>query len=210
MFAIVSEGKTDQAVIENILLGHFHGQLSPGDIVREQPPNVLNAWGGWMELLKYLEAKRYRDVFQFQQYIVIQIDTDICEQAGICLRTIDGRIMEATEVVTAMRHRLEQSIGPEDLKSYEGRFLMAISVHSIECWLLPLLADQNHFGKINNCHEKANRIMARENKNLDKRKIQSYMKASELFRHKKTLNEAASHQASLQIFLDQLSGISLS
>src|SRR5580658_9775449 len=106
-FATVAEGPTDQAVLQNILLGLFkeHG-LESRDITPVQPlldqtgKQRPDSPGGWLQVLRWLEQKRYRETFQVNDHVIVQIDTDACEQAGFDVaRTVNGSARSPEELV---------------------------------------------------------------------------------------------------------------
>jgi hypothetical protein len=94
-FATVAEGPTDHAVLQNILLGLFkeHG-VESGDITPVQPlldetgKQRPDSPGGWRQVLRWLEQKRYKAAFQFNRHVIIQIDTDACEEKDFGINKI--------------------------------------------------------------------------------------------------------------------------
>lgn len=86
-FGLVTEGITDQAVIANILYGFFNDTNL--DITELQPlrdetdKNRTSNFGGWHSLIEYCKSKQFKLAFQTIDYIIIQIDTDVCEEYGI-------------------------------------------------------------------------------------------------------------------------------
>jgi hypothetical protein len=82
-FGIIAEGPTDQTVIENILLGYFEDQENEVFVQYVQPPRPLTETpAGWGHVFKSLERKDYEGALQFNDYLVIQIDTDVQEEPG--------------------------------------------------------------------------------------------------------------------------------
>jgi hypothetical protein len=47
--------------------------------------------------------------------------------------------------------RLRREIGEPDLTTYSGRFIFAIAVHQVECWMLPLWFSDAKAEKITGC-----------------------------------------------------------
>jgi hypothetical protein len=110
MFGLVGEGPTDQAVIENILLGYFQGQERELDIRHLEPPRPLTETpGGWGHVFKWLERGRYEEALQFVQYLVIQIDADKQEDYGVP-RYDGGRELCVAERVEGVTARLRKDI----------------------------------------------------------------------------------------------------
>jgi hypothetical protein len=218
-FATVAEGPTDHAVVQNILLGFFQEQdLDSGDITPTQPlldetgKQLAGSLGGWQQVLRWLEERRYDEAFQFNEYVVVQIDTDVCENAGFDVpKTANGATCSPEELVIAVRKRLMEIIGTEDLETYAGRFHCAVAVHELECWLLPLWGKATEFDGIHTCKQRVDNGLGRANEpGLHKDRVETYTNASGEFRKRRRLLEAASSQRSLELFCDSLNGILVS
>lgn len=212
-FAIVGEGKTDQVVLESILIGVFSDKLDPGNVVYEQPPldesgsHQSESWGNWLNVVKYLEGKAYREAFQFHPFLVVQIDSDICEEPGLEIsKTGEGGIAHSAQFLAEkIREKLSQIIGKEDMDTYRDRFLFAIGVHSLECWLLPLYGKHNEASNIMSCKVRVDRGLKREKmQGLNKSDIRTYHAASSPYRRFKVLSEVSHLQQSFDIFVKEL------
>jgi hypothetical protein len=215
-FATVAEGSTDHPVLQNILLGFYKDQeLESGDISPVRPlldetgKQLPGSPGGWEQVLRWLEEKRYHDAFQFNEHVIVQIDTDVCENAGFDVsKTVDGSARSPEEIVDAVRKRLMDIIGAEDLETYAGRFHYAIAVHDIECWLLPLWGKPTEADAIHTCKQRVDNGLARAKEpGLHKDRVETYENASREFRKRKRLLEAAGSQKSLGVFCNSLNGI---
>src|SRR5438067_2418244 len=109
-FAIAAEGKTDQRVIENILVGFFR-RIAPDIVVdwdhpayQSAKPDKSDSWGNWLNVLEYLRRRSYEDAFQFHEYLVVQIDTDCAAEPGFDVPSaIDGHQRTTDEIVAAVR-----------------------------------------------------------------------------------------------------------
>ena len=151
IFALACEGVTDQIVIENILCGFYQDYDDLDEEIQPlQPPYDATTqkqqegeFGGWEQLLKYLSEKRFRDDVVNSEYIIIQIDSDISDHPNFNVSTQMDSIEKYIERV---KQRLVESI---DLKTdfyatHQDAIIFAISVHSLECWLLSLCRFINH------------------------------------------------------------------
>jgi hypothetical protein len=205
--AIAAEGQTDQRVIDNILTGFFSDRDAPVEIRWDRPQH--DEPGGWLRLLNYLRDKEYRAAFQFNDYLVVQIDTDRSFDAGFDVpHTLNGRALTVEELSIAVRARLEAIIGYEDLQAYEGRFLFAVCVHSVECWLLPLYGRAYEVSEIRNCKYRVDAGLRRQNRpRLNKNDVATYANASAQYRRRRTLLRDGTKQASLSIFLASLTDV---
>jgi len=213
-FALVTEGATDHAILRNILIGYFKGQREP-DIHRELPdPRAEKQYGGWTLVLQYLREKKFRQAFQLNRYLIVQVDTDIAEDAGFNVPKQDenGQLTIA-QFVHNVAMRLQQEIGADDVAFYGDKFIFAIGVEQSECWVLPLWFNDNKGEQTVNCtarlggcnqlrealSEKNYRWIRREEKNF-----LSYDLASRDYRKRATLLDQGIRSPSLAIFLEEL------
>ncbi|RAU22985.1 phage tail protein [Paramagnetospirillum kuznetsovii] len=179
-FALITEGITDQIALELILEGHYRGKtdqdidvepLQPTRDATDQSRLPSDAFGGWELVLEYCSLHdRIHEALAFNDYLVIQIDTDCGEEVnyGVPL-TIDGAERAIPDLVEAVRARIIACLSPELHETYKGRILFAICVHSLECWLLPLHERQgDKKRKTHACADKLQRALARKTINFAK------------------------------------------
>ena len=208
---IVAEGVTDQLVIQNILLGYFKDQIAEQDIYFDQPPDMGlgERFGSWGLVMTYLQQGRYADVFQLRDYLVVQIDSDVSPLKHFDVPHTDpatGKPRSADALVSAIRDRFCEWIGPAAMARYAGRFLFAICVHELECWLVPLWENERFHHSTSNC---AHRVLQAQRRNkaktlISKAEPRTYAIASTDFRKSKTLRKAGLAQRSLGLFLQDL------
>ena len=223
-FAIVAEGITDHLVLKNIILGFFDQQEPEPSFAFVQPPldetgraGLPRPPGGWTLVLKYLQEGRYKQALQFNKYLVIQIDSDVCEDYGVS-RLVDGRSRSPEEMLEAIRTVLLSHIDQEFLKNEGYRLLFAIGLDEIECWLLPLVFERNEeskLRKITGCLEAINYKL----KKLDRggavlssnqgKYPAEYDRLSKRYQKHGVLIDAARFNQGLEYFLEQLCVCSL-
>ena len=154
-FALVTEGITDQIVIENILFGFFDDpniDINPLQPLRDETDrNRAITPGNWHKVLEYCSSEEFRSAFQFNDYVIVQIDTDVAADYGVSGRNEEGIEFSDEEMYRRVREKLIAQIGPEFYDNYAIRILFAVSVQSIECWLLPLFFIDNKKSKTVNC-----------------------------------------------------------
>ena len=206
-FGVIAEGPTDQIVIENILLGYFQDQEEEPAVQPIQPPRPLTETpGGWGHVFKSLEHRDYEGALQYNDYLVIHIDTDVQEEFKVP-RQEGGKLLLVSERVDRVIARLEQDIDPGSYKANAHRILFAIAVDTIECWLLPLLYDDQKAAKTTGCLESANQALRRADQNAlssAQNKFRAYDKASSGYRKRKTLIALRDKNPSLGLFIRQL------
>ena len=134
---IVSEGVSDFWVLRHIITRYLKDQdLWVLPINPKQTKNgKQDGPGGWGLVMKYLEDKEKKLIVEALkedfEYIVVQIDTDVCEEYGVKHDLTDmGAFWQ--EVCDNLSNRL-----PEDFD--KSRLIFAICIDEIECWLIPFV-----------------------------------------------------------------------
>jgi len=143
-FGLACEGITDQIVIENILCGHYKEyddldeEIHPLQPARDETGK--SGFSNWEILLKYLSEKRFKDDVLNSEYIVIQIDTDISEHVNFNVSHSDkeNKELSTEKLIENIKSHLIEKIGTEFYDGHKEKIIFAISVHSLECWILPL------------------------------------------------------------------------
>jgi len=216
-FACVAEGATDLAVLEAILSGYFGD--ADGDFIKVEPLSPLldasnkqqKGGGGWTKVFHYCQSQPFQTAFQAHDFIVIQIDTDCAHEWHFNERklrldftpTKEMTVLEVMEIArTKFETLFKAAFGNEFLAENQAKIIYAISVNSIECWLLPanvkLLKLKTDKSKIKNCFEALQ---------LNKEKDKNYTKYGELaaaFLNQDKLHKFAKENESLAGFIDEL------
>lgn len=212
-FAIIAEGVTDQAVLENILLGYFGNDEDEPVVTYVQPPRDATpkgrdpAPGGWTLVFQSLQQGDHRKALQLNDYVVIHIDTDVSEDKGYDVRRRDaaGQPLTPAALIEQVRLRLLDAMGPELREQYSRRIVFAIAVDSIECWLLPLLYDGEPAkkAKITGCLEAADWKLRRLKRpplsTAGSKSLPSYEKASRDYSKRRNLMDHRGENPSLAL-----------
>jgi ribosomal protein L18 len=210
-FGVIGEGPTDFVVLKNILEGFFKGH--EGDtVVNPVQPKASTDPGGWTLVMRALREQEVRKALQFNDWVVVQVDTEVCEEVGFDVaRSVDGKPRSVEELVNAVRSRLLTEMGGDEEAA--ARTIFAVAVNELECWLLPLLFDRSEASssaKIAGCLKAANdKLAARREPRLSqsdgtKKDPRAYKQASAAFRKRKALNEAGERNESLGLFVAEL------
>lgn len=157
-FGIVSEGYTDQLLLEGILEGFFKGGQAPLvnflSPVFDETDAARGQEAGWYQVFEYCkyQANFARDL-AFNDYLIIQIDTDVSEETHYDVKkNRDGTELLPHQLIDDVIDKFYGLIGEPCLTQFSDRLIFAISVHSIECWLLPIFGTSNSDKrKIVNC-----------------------------------------------------------
>lgn len=211
-FALVAEGLTDQIIIENILVGFFDDpdiDVNPLQPLRDETDRHRTVTSGnWHKVLEYCSSEEFRGAFQFNDYVVIQIDTDVSAEYGISDRDENGTEIAVVAMIERVKNALIARIGDEFYDSYTSRILFAISVQSIECWLLPLVfSEKKKQGKTVNCLGTLNqRLNSKYGFTIDQhnKKPAYYETVSGEYAKHKRLIAVYSSNPSLEVFVSEL------
>ncbi len=219
-FAIIAEGITDQLVLKNVLIGLCSTDEDEPVINFEQPPDRLSrlsrlshhgshAPGGWDLVRRYLRDGRYKQALQTNRYLVIHIDTDVSEDYGVPKGDAGAEGDLITRVVAEFRRFID-----EEIWAVHGeRFIFAIAVHAIECWLLPALFDTQKakMAKLAGCFSAADEQLQRLKRPAlrrmdgpDGKNPDGYFRASLDYQKRRTLLRLCDANLSLGVFVREV------
>ncbi|MCX4243693.1 hypothetical protein [Paraliomyxa miuraensis] len=219
---ILSEGRTDQAVIKQVLLGYFADQGAALDALEINsffPPEIPLPGepeeGGWTVLKRRLQDGHHLQALGFNDYLVIHIDTDVCDHPGYDVSRRDpstGSSLDPWQLREAARARLVEWMGADFHAKHGHRVLFAIAVDTIECWLLPLLEDKRaKQSKTIGCAKAANEALKRAGRDaLDQGNVlRRYTEEAAPYRKRKTLLTTGRQSPSLGAFLAELTELDI-
>lgn len=134
---IVSEGVSDFWVLRHIITRYLKDQdlwvlpLNP----KQTKDGKQDGPGGWGLVITYLEDREKELIVEALkedfEYIVVQIDTDVCEEYGTEHDLADINIFW-NNICANLSNRL-----PEDFD--KNKLIFAICIDEIECWLIPFI-----------------------------------------------------------------------
>jgi hypothetical protein len=146
--------------------------------------------------------------------VVIQIDTDVCEEPGYDVpRREQGRQLDPRELAGKAVEKLKGLIGAEVWASDGHRFLFAVAVDEIECWLLPLLFSNKKAAKVTGClqavnHERRKSSLPPLSKaDGTEKDPRAYESASRPYTGRRLLLKSCTKNPSLQVFVEQVEAI---
>jgi hypothetical protein len=210
-FAGIAEGLTDQIVIENILAGYFNPDI---DINWLQPlrdatdANRSSNFGGWSQVFEYCRSTAFKEAFQFNEYIIIQIDTDISEEQhyNVPHRDENGEFTPE-QLIDKVIDKFKGLMSEDFYSQYKDKIIFAIAVHSMECWLLPLYYTDNKKTKIKSCLLTLNQALQKiEGFTIDanKKKPEYYRNISHQYCKGKTLMKLYKENPSFKLFIEEI------
>ena len=126
---------------------------------------VQNGYGGWQQVLSHCNDETVEKILDFNDYLLVQIDTDASIQKGYDVTPMDenGHPKEVSVFFQDVKNRLLANISEEVQEKYEGRILFAICMNELECWLLPIYYSNNIRCKTNNCLYALNQALGKKN-----------------------------------------------
>lgn len=208
-FALIAEGPSDHVVLTHFLAAYFKDP----DIVANplQPPSSAIP-GGWTEVLRYCSSQRVADALVDNDYVVIQIDTDVCEEVGFDVPRRDpasAKELTPDELAEKVTELLIARLPPGVHEKFADRLLFAICVDSIECWLLPLYYTDNRRSKLTHCLGSLNQQLSIQEKfsidpaDKQTRYYEKIMRSKKCGK-RKTLESIAAESPSLARFIRAL------
>jgi len=209
-FGLVTEGITDQEIVTNILFGYFKNKdipINPLQPIRDQTDKSRQGgFGGWPKVIEYCKSDYFRQAFQLCDYIIIQLDTDICDDYGVSKLENGIQLSPDTLINKVIKHLIDE-IGTTFYQKVSERLIFAISVHTIECWLLPLYYTDNRKSKITGCLNTLNLQLRRRHNffiDPDNKLFNIYQEISAPLKKNKTLKQISNQNPSLDIFVKTL------
>lgn len=206
-FAFVGEGVTDRAVINNILIGFFNDKNISLTSLHPENPIIP---GGWSNTLTYISTQEFKDNIEeeYFDFVIIQIDTNECEEWGEGLQKKDIDENNIDEFIKSIQCVVIKKIGEEFYTNNKEKIIFAITVHEIECWFLPFISSTKaHQKKIINCVTTVEKIANKKGFSINQKNYQSgknYNLLSGEMKNNKTLMKKYTLNPSLKYFINNL------
>lgn len=210
-FALVTEGITDQAVLESILYGWFDDvEINPLNPLRDATDaHRAASFSNWEKVLEYCQQDEFKASLQFNEFVIVQIDTDTAEHPNFNVAlTSQGVERPLNEIIVDVKQLIAQKIGDDFYQQYKTQILIAVAVHSTECWLLPLYVSGKMGEQVMNCYERLTRAVDKKHADSTKNH-QNYERLSRDFRKRKILLDVAKRNESLNDFMTQIQNLNL-
>ncbi|MDP1666712.1 MAG: hypothetical protein Q8L79_16505 [Methylobacter sp.] len=207
-FALITEGITDQITLETILYEHYDSDLEITSIqpIRDATDESRQQdSGGWEKVFEYCTLPDFQDSFLFNEYVVIQIDTDCAEHVNFGVAITDnGKDRPQIDIINDVINLLISKIGEDVYSEYKERILFAISVHSLECWYLPLFETlRAKQSRSKNCAGHLCIAVAKRNI-FYKKEYEVYKNLAKAFKTKNAINQCIKLNESFGIFIRSL------
>lgn len=166
-FAIISEGISENISLHALVEKMRHTETYFADI---QPRTdvkhshaVQEGSGGWTEVLSHCNTEVFKQALQSNDYLVVQIDTDRCDDPSFGIRRTDEKNEPRTdeEIYNDIIARLLQEVDKDFYEGNRNRIIFAICFDEIECWFLPLFYSDKRACATTGCIGKINQELAK-------------------------------------------------
>lgn len=205
---IVSEGPADYTVLQLVLAGYFQDpDIDPNPLQPLLDATGTFADGGWHQVLEYCKSEQFRSAFNSNDYIIVQIDTDISEEHpayNIPHRDPTGKAHTCEQLIELVYAKLIELIGIDFYAIHKERIIFSICVHSMECWILPLYWSDSRKERTENCLNCLNEKLSKQGFTIHEKNTQYYRKAAKDYSKNRTLRQRWKDNPSLKIFIDNL------
>ena len=209
--ALITEGASEHRILKHILQCYC---LEEPEINQIQPQIVGNkqvSVGGWREVLRFCENREsdLLEILKYNDYIIIQIDTDMCQISPFDVPKIDslGQPLSEEDLWFSVQQRILNAL-PVSIP--KDRVILAICIDMIECWLLPVYAtNTKHACRTSNCLNNLNKDLRRNNIHIITEKNsteahRTYDTILKSLRKRKDIEHCSSFHFGFQQFIDAL------
>lgn len=216
---LICEGVSEVNMISYIIRRYL------GDVdVNTIQPKIINDkqdnFGGWLQVLDYCNDDQFKHIFETNDYIVIQIDTDACTQKNYDINQYDENNQKVSDDILYSRvvNRLKKNLSTELLQQYSDRIIFAVCINETECWLLPLFYTNEPKKRCatTNCVYILNQKLQQQNispiPDKDKNSPQapkSYRTILKMLKKKKDIADIAQYNYGFKKFVEQLDKINV-
>jgi len=210
VLGLITEGPTDQVVLRHLLSRYFS---DPDIDIRPVQPNTdstdaADHFGGWKNVLNYCSSADMVAALEANDYVIVQIDTDVCEEYGVKRREHDNDLTDV-QIVEKAKAVIIAKIGGELFDRFNNKIVFAISHDSIECWLLPLYYTDKTKSKTTNCCDTLNQELRKEGFTIDcgGKKVLYHQKVCKKIRSRALIESISVHNHSFHQFIQRLASI---
>ncbi|MDO8414914.1 MAG: hypothetical protein Q7S87_01740 [Agitococcus sp.] len=215
-FGIICEGPTDFVTLKHILNGYFAEQspkircLQPS--LDASDKTLKGHHGNWTHVLHYVESDFFHEAFNYLDYIIIQIDTDVCQEPffNVSTRNKNGEDLSETELYDCVSINIIDRItnskkGNDIFENYSNKIIFCICIHSLECWLLAHYDPKN---RTQSCENHLARYISQKLPTIKYSKESSvYAQLSKPFLKIANITSAVEHSKSFSIFINSLTSV---
>lgn len=227
---VIVEGRSDAAVITNILKGKLN--ISKSDIQYLVPEFDYDEttlfqmrkeqFSNWTIVKQTCENRQkisdFIDIVDSDRFVVIHIDSDTRNEVGY--EVVEPILVSNIDEMSDLRKNISDKLCEWLAYQYVEKIAFAIAIREIDAWLITIYSDINETGLIPNPKERFfNRIINEPNRFTQKEKLkifrynddkfEQYSRLTKDFRNERKLEAATVKNLSLKRFCEELEKFSL-
>lgn len=214
---IITEGTSEQNIIRHIAERYLENVNLNGEPETNKHGRQIG-YGGWAKVLEACCVQRFEEILSFNDFIIIQIDTDVCEEVGFDIKktNTDNTPKSHADLYIEIKDKLLEKLTEEEKDLYSDKLIFAICFEEIECWLLPIYYTNNDKCKTVGCLNKLNTALTRKHGDVipedkkntpeSQRKYRTILRDG--FKKKKDIKDHSRHNHGFVQFVAQLDTIS--
>ncbi len=203
-FGIVGEGVTDFYVLESLLIGFFNDKDLPVTRFRPKQQEPF----GYGNLMNYLSSDDFKIDVESIDFTIVQIDTKECADWNPSINNIGDDDTQIVAFIEQVRTFLIDKIGIDFYEEFQDRIIFAITVHEIECWLLPFhITTHAHQRKMVGCLGTLENIANTKGISINQKNFQQgkhYEDFAKPMKKRKDLFQKMELNPSLKVFIQSL------
>jgi hypothetical protein len=220
-FGVICEGPSDYRIVKRIVDVYFKGDEPFTSCYQpKQLRSGKSDFGGWPRVLECCSDDTLKEIFEFNDYAIIQIDTDCSQDSPFDVPHLgnDGQPKSHEQLCEDVIEKLNGLMVQPEVQANRHRILFAICIHSIECWLLPIVYNDNRKENTNNCLDTLNRaiqqkykgmvVLKKSNKN-ENAGIKVYDKLISDWKRKTDIVDTAQYNTGFKAFVHSLDQIQI-
>ena len=128
---LICEGVSEINVMETILLrylGETEYLINPiqPEVALVNGLRKQTSGGGWSQVLSHCNETKFTEILQLNDYLVVQIDTDACQQYGVEQLDSNNRNKTPETLYQEIVSRLCENLSEQFLKDCDGRVIIAV------------------------------------------------------------------------------------
>lgn len=211
-FGLICEGVTDFHVLKHVIQAYFaEAQFKPiqPNLDETHSRTASDTYGGWERVADYLKSDHLEQTLVDMDYTVIQIDTDVCEHVNFGISSITLADSDQQAFYEQIKLKLVEWMDSYEIDTYDfykEKIIFAISVHSLECWLLAYHDTRPRNCKIKGCENALTRYLSSKRMTITKT-TQDYIRYSSDFKIPENHALVVAKSESFGRFVNQLSAI---
>lgn len=107
-FVLIAEGKTDHAVLHNILIGKYgvDVEVKPIQPLYDATDRSRDSLGGWEQVFQYCQHENFDEIFEYNDYAIIHIDTDAGEEVNFGVSLYQDGDRPVNDLVFDVRRKI--------------------------------------------------------------------------------------------------------